>query len=306
MYKKILIIADIEGSTGCGSYEASSFNTSAWYDACIDMSLDINAVVTNLFNNGAEKIYVKDFHRTGYNLLSELIDKRARVIHGYNEGPVPGIGNVYDAEAVMFIGMHASSGSDGFLAHTFTSRYSGITADGLRVSELQIFASSLFVYSLIPVFFSGCPVACTEALEKVHGINVFPVLKDESGFIDKEKCRKELASAAGESLINNISAPYIMKPPFNIELRMRDGFKAAGIIAKRWSLQSSGSSVFFTASDFDDFYNRLIMITYFTPIIKLMIPAGLFLFNFYGRIGLSIVRFKRRGVIKKILRDKKI
>lgn len=302
MHKKILIIADIEGSTGCGSYEASSFNTSSWYDACIEMSLDINAVVSKLFETGAEKIYVKDFHRTGYNLLPELIDKRARVIHGYKEGPVPGIGNVFDSDAVMFVGMHASSGSGGFLAHTLTSRYNCILNDGSGVSELQIFASSLFCYSIMPVFFSGCPVACSEASGKVQGINVFAVLKDQSGFIDKEKCRKELAEAAAYSLENNSVSPYLMNPPFDVEIRMRDGEKTAEKISRRWNLQRSGNTVYFTASDFDDFYNILIMITYFTPLLKILTPAALLLFNLYGRIGLSIVRLKRSSVIKR-LRD---
>ncbi len=300
MYKKILIIADIEGSTGCGSYEASSFNTSSWYDACIEMSLDINAIVSELFKTGAEKVYVKDFHRTGYNLLPELIDDRADVIHGYKEGPVPGIGDVYDAEAVMFIGMHASSGSGGFLAHTLTSRYGGIFNNGLRVSELQIFASSLFKYSLKPLFFSGCPVACGEAEEQIHGINFFPIEKDNSGKTDIESCRMRLAIAASGSLVKSTASPYIMTSPFNVELQMRDGVKAAEKIAKIWNLQSSGHAVKFAASDFDDFYNRLIMITYFTPLAALAAPAALSLFNLYGRIGLSIVRFMRRDKIKKL------
>jgi len=298
MYKKILIIADIEGSTGCGSYEASSFNTSSWYDACIDMSLDINAVVSKLFEAGAEKIYIKDFHRTGYNILPELIDKSARLIHGYRKGPVPGIGDVYDAEAAMFIGMHASSGSGGFLSHTLTSRYSHITVNDQRVSELQIFTSSLFRYSILPVFFSGCPVACCEAAEKVHGINIFSVDKDKSGYIDKTMCRGKLALAAADSLSNDNVSPYLMNPPFNAELKMRDGAAAAKKIAERWGLDSSGDLIHFTASDFDDFYNTLIRITYFTPLIEKIIPAALFLFNLYGKAGLSIVRYRRRREIK--------
>jgi len=303
MYKRLLIIADIEGSTGCADYEASSFNTSSWYDACIDMSLDINAVVTRLFERGAVKIYIKDFHRTGFNLLPELIDKRAHVIHGYKEGPVPGIGEIYDAEAVMFIGMHASSGSGGLLAHTLTSKFSGIMVNGRRVSELQIFASSLFRYSLRPVFFSGCPMACTEAAEDIHGINVFPVLKDESGNIDKIKCREKLALAASDSLNNKAVSPYMMYPPFNTVLSMRDGKKTAREKAKRWGLNFNGNMIFFTASDFDDFYRRLIRITYFTPLLEKITPAALFLFNLYGRIGLSFLRYKKRREIKMLIQN---
>ena len=300
MYKEILIIADIEGSTGCADYEASSFNTSSWYDACIDMSLDINAVVLKLFEKGAEKIYIKDFHRTGYNLLPELINEKAQVIHGYREGPVPGIGDVYDAEAVMFIGMHASSGSGGFLAHTLTSKYSRIMVNGIRVSELQLFASSLYGHSLRPLFFSGCPTACAEAEESIHGINIYPVIKNESGYCDKMKTRDELALAACESLENTAVSPYLMSPPFVTELGMRDGAETAEKKGGRWKLDFTGDAITFTASDFDEFYNKLIMITYFTPLLAKVTPAALFLFNLYGRIGLTIVRYMKRGVIKKL------
>jgi D-aminopeptidase len=301
MHKKILIIADIEGSTGCADYEASSFNTLSWYDACIEMSLDINAVVLKLLEKGAEKIYIKDFHRTGYNLLPELIDGKAQVIHGYREGPVPGIGDVYDAEAVMFIGMHASSGSGGFLAHTLTSKYSRIMVNGKRISELQIFASSLYGHSLKPLFFSGCPAACIEAEESIRGINVYPVIKNESGYCDKIKTRNELALAACESLENTAVSPYLISPPFVTELDMRDGSETAEKKGRRWRLNFTGDTIVFTASDFDDFYNKLIKITYFTPLLAKVTPAALFLFNLYGRIGLSIVRWRKRIEIKKLI-----
>lgn len=301
MHKKILIIADIEGSTGCADYEASSFNTSSWYNACIDMSLDINAVVLKLFEKGAEKIYIRDFHRTGYNLLPELIDGRAHVIHGYRQGPVPGIGDVYDTEAVMFIGMHASSGSGGFLAHTLTSKYSRIMVNGFRVSELQIFASSLYGLSLMPLFFSGCPAACMEAEESIKGINVYPVIKNESGYCDKIKTRDQLALAACKSLENRAVSPYLMSPPFATELSMRDGAETAEKKGRRWKLDFTGDTITFTASDFDDFYNKLIMITYFTPLLEKLTPAALFLFNLYGRIGLSIIRYRKRREIKELI-----
>jgi D-aminopeptidase len=302
MYKKILIIADIEGSTGCSSYEASSFNTELWYDACIEMSLDIDAVVRRLFDNGAEKIYVKDFHRTGYNLLPELIDKRANIIHGYKKGPVPGIGDVYDAEAAMFIGMHASSGSGAFLAHTLTSKYSGIFVNGRRVSELQLFASSMFRFSIRPLFFSGCDTSCREASEDIPGIDVFPVIKNMAGFIDKENCREQLAEAAVVSAGNTSVLPYMMYPPFNAVLTMRDGEMRAEKISKRWRLRFSGNRIFFTASDFDEFYDMLIRLTYFTSVTAIFAGSALWLFNLYGRAGLSIVRFKRRSEIKKLLK----
>ena len=121
-YRHILIIADIEGSSGCGSYRASSFLTKPWAIACAAMSRDVDAVVKGLFDAGVQRVTVKDFHRTGYNLIPEMIDGRARIVCGYHQGPVPGLGDPGEADAVMMIGMHAAAGTGGFLAHTLTSR----------------------------------------------------------------------------------------------------------------------------------------------------------------------------------------
>ena len=127
--------------------------TPEWARACVEMSRDVNAVVQALFQNGAETVRVKDFHRTGYNLLPELIDSRADVVHGYRKGPVPGIGDPGEAEAVMFLGMHAASGTDGFLAHTLTSRVQQLEVNGAPLAEIQLFASSLEPWGLQPNHF---------------------------------------------------------------------------------------------------------------------------------------------------------
>jgi D-amino peptidase len=46
-----------------------------------------------LFDAGVKTVTVKDFHRTGFNLLPELMDPRVNVVQGYIKGPVPGMGN---------------------------------------------------------------------------------------------------------------------------------------------------------------------------------------------------------------------
>lgn len=299
MYRKILVIADIEGSSGCMSYGASSFNTEEWYDACIDMSLDVRSVTCALFNAGAEQVVIKDFHRTGYNILPELTDSRAKLVSGYRNSPVPGIGSIYGCDAVIFTGMHSSSGSGGFLAHTLTSRHAHIRADGKPVSELQIFASSLFSRGVKPIFFSGCPEACREAREAVPGISAYEIDKS-SPLADRGAWREGLASAAAGALFNISTAPYILKTPCDVELRVRDGEAAAEKIAGRWRLDRSGDLLLFRAETFDDFYKMLIRISYLTPLTERLLPAALQLFNLFGRFGLSIVRRRRRYVINGI------
>ena len=142
-FDHILIIADIEGSSGCWNYRASSFLTQEWGLACLEMTLDVNSVVVALFDAGVRQVTVKDFHRTGYNLLPELIDSRAQIVSGYRSGPVPGLGDPTNAQAVMFLGMHAAAGTEGFMAHTLTSRIMWLEVNKKPLAEVELFSASL-------------------------------------------------------------------------------------------------------------------------------------------------------------------
>jgi D-aminopeptidase len=150
---RILILADLEGSSACWSYAASSFLTDKWARACLGLSQDVGSVVAALFDAGVETVTVKDFHRTAYNLFAELIDARALIVSGYRRGPVPGIGSPAGAQAVMFLGMHAASGSNGFLAHTLTSRIARLTLNDRYLAEVELFAASLAPWGIRPIFF---------------------------------------------------------------------------------------------------------------------------------------------------------
>ena len=136
-YDNILIVADLEGSSGCWSRKAASFMTDEWSLACVEMTEDVNEVVKVLFDAGVKNVTVKDFHRTGYNLLPELIDSRAQIVSGYRSGPVPGLGDPGDAQAVMFLGMHAAAGTEGFMAHTLTSRIMWLEVNKNPLAEDQ-------------------------------------------------------------------------------------------------------------------------------------------------------------------------
>ena len=168
-FRRVLIIADIEGSSGCWDYAASSFLKPEWALACADMTLDVAAVVQALFSKGVQEIVVKDFHRTGFNLLPEWIDRRARVDQGYTAGPIPGMGDPGRAEAVLFVGLHAASGSEGFLPHTMTSRLAQVQVNGRLLPEVTLFAALLASHGIRPVFFSGCPAACRQAAAEIQG-----------------------------------------------------------------------------------------------------------------------------------------
>ncbi len=297
MHKKILIISDIEGSSGCWNYRASSFLTQEWAKACIALSEDLDCICRSLFNAGVQTIRIKDFHRTGYNIIPGLIDSRVEISQGYSIGPVPGLGDPKDATAILMVGLHSSSGKRGFLPHTLTSRISGFTVNGKRISEAEIFSASLASFGLSPVFFSGCPVACAEAESNFPGI-VTHCIDKTSGKenLDPAEWRKELAASAVKAVNNMDQKPFEMTGPFKSEIRFRDD-GAAEKISKKWKLDFRGNSTFFSANDFDTLYQQLIRICYFSPVTEKALPFFLKIYNSIGRAGL---RYVRRQIKKNI------
>lgn len=297
IFKRILIIADIEGSSGCWSYRASSFMTPEWVRACLEMSRDVQAVVQALFDHGVEDVRVKDFHRTAYNLLPELIDSRADVIHGYRAGPVPGLGDPGQAEGVMFLGMHAASGTDGFLAHTLTSSVRQLQVNGAPLPEIQLFSASLADRGIKPIFFSGCPVACRQARAAINHISVFPVDKSiGQEHFDKTAWRSGIAQAAVAALHNNRANPFRPAGPMRVSVRMQGGSSGARKLAQRWGLVHRGDQILIDADSMYDVYMHLIRICYLTPLIEKTIPLSLWMYNLLGRIGLAWVRWQVKRI----------
>ena len=289
--RHILVVADIEGGTGCWSYRASQFLNPEWARACRGMSLDVAAVTEALFESGAAAVTIKDFHRTGYNLLPELIDARAVVDHGYRDGPVPGMGTPPRAEAAFFLGMHAASGTTGFLAHTLTSRIAALEVNGRPLTEVELFSASLAPYGLAPVFFSGDAEACRQAVAAIPGLVGYPLDKSAGPEnIDADHWRKGLAHAAVSAKREARTGPYHPSGPFRVRVTMRDGAGAAGTIARRWGLEQSGADLVFEAKRFPELYRMLLRVAYLTPALERMLPLGLWAYRWMGRLGLAYVR----------------
>jgi len=297
-YRHILIIADLEGSSGCWSYEASAFLTDPWCHACLQLSRDINRVVRALFDAGVKTVTIKDFHRTGYNMFPELIDSRATLISGYRRGPIPGIGNPVDAQAVMFLGMHAASGSEGFLAHTMTSRIARLEVNRRLLAEIELFAASLAPWKIRPIFFSGCPVACRQAAAVIDNIACFSIDKSRGiESFDAGSWRSALAQAAAESLSNHDTQPHQPVGPFDARVTLRDGETVAARLARRWNFEQSGAQIRIYSDSIHQLYMQLIRLCYLTPAIEKVLPLALMVFNLRGRYGISLARrrLKRWG-----------
>jgi D-aminopeptidase len=292
----LLIIADIEGSSGCWRYADGCFLSPTWPRACAAMTADVDAVVKALFDSGVQSVRVKDFHRTGYNLLRERLDPRATLVSGYHAGPVPGVGDPGVAQAVLFLGMHAASGSRAFLAHTLTARIGDLRVNGRRLTEVELFAAALAPHGLRPLFLSGSPTACTQARDRLPGIATHPIHKNGGpASLDTARWRRALATAAARSLTRPAApSPYTPQGPFKAAITFRDGPSAARRHAKPWGLRYRNATVFIEADTHAHLYTELVRLCYLSPLAQRTLPLSLWLFNLRGRLGLTWARRQLR------------
>lgn len=115
---RVLISVDIEGVAGVSRPEQTLPSGEDYGTARRLMTEEANAAVRGAFEGGATEVLVADAHGSFGNLLPDLLDERARLVHGKPRtfGMLEGIQQ--RPEAVLLIGYHAMAGERGVLAHT--------------------------------------------------------------------------------------------------------------------------------------------------------------------------------------------
>ncbi|GAB4277495.1 MAG: hypothetical protein Kow0029_20200 [Candidatus Rifleibacteriota bacterium] len=293
----ILIIADIEGSTGCSCKKDSQLFNYGWAKACIELTRDLNAVIEALFNSGeVARIKVKDFHRTGFNIIPGLLDSRAELSQGYKTGPVQGIGECSGFDLLYMIGHHAASGKNGFLAHTLTSRFSEVLVNGQPLPEAELFAASVAKNGLKSAFFTGDSQACVQAKSRMPWLKTFTVEKPLKR--DCKRLRKELAISAVKALYNENSKVFYPEEKCRVEIRFKSGEKEARKTATVWNLEHKEDKIFLDCENLNETYDRLIAIAYLTPFLAKHLEMSLRMFNLWGRIAHLWCRIKAIEISK--------
>jgi len=267
--KVAYVVADLEGSTGAWTKAHTLLGTPEWQEARVDLTKDINAVSEALFQMGVKGVVVKDFHRTGYNLIPRYLDRPVRLVSGYYTGPAVGYGKLYGADFALFVGLHASGGSEsGFLPHTLTSRIAEILVNGKRICEPELFATVLSAFQVPVCFFSGCPAACQEVKKMMEWVVTYAIAKEPGTYEDPPK-RKAYIAQKRKGLrekIKEISNPqamplFVMKPPFDCQVIFQEEAEARRM--NPWGFAQEGKIIRFHTEQFLDLYQNLLKIAYF-------------------------------------------
>jgi D-aminopeptidase len=263
------IVADLEGSTGVWTKAHTLLGTPEWQEARVELTHDINTVADALFEKGVKGVVVKDFHRTGYNIIPSYLDKRVRLVSGYYTGPAIGYGKLYGGDFALFVGLHAAGGNEkGFLAHTLTSRIAEILVNEKRICESELFATVLSTFRVPVVFFSGCPAACQEVAESMNWILTYPIPKDPLIYRDpdnKKEYIQRMRQGLGEKVKEILHVEglplFAMKPPFDCQVILQDEAEARRM--NPWGFPQKGRIIRFRSEGFLEMYENLLKVAYF-------------------------------------------
>ncbi|MBL8958609.1 MAG: M55 family metallopeptidase, partial [Gemmatimonadetes bacterium] len=143
---RVLVYHDMEGLAGQDDYRTFNYSHPEHYPkGRALLAADVNAVVDGLFAGGATAVTIIDGHGSGNpnpDLDPALLDKRATQLtrdsafRQYVDVVAP---DTYDA--VVAVGMHAKTGSQGFASHTITLGMD-VWMNGRSITESELVAYS--------------------------------------------------------------------------------------------------------------------------------------------------------------------
>jgi len=162
----IYIMTDLEGISGITSREQVLPEASRYAEGRRLMVNDINVVVRACKEAGAEKVYVRDCHGGGMNVIwSELCAEADGYIIGYTgDDRFPCLD---ECDAVILLGYHAMAGTPGgTLEHSMSSTsIQNYHINGVQAGEVAIDAGIVGDKGKPVIMVSGDDKVCREAEE---------------------------------------------------------------------------------------------------------------------------------------------
>ena len=160
----IYIMTDLEGISGITSREQVLPEASRYAEGRRLMVNDINVVVRACKEAGAEKVYVRDCHGGGMNVIwSELCEEADGYIIGYTgDDRFPCLD---ECDAVILLGYHAMAGTPGgTLEHSMSSTsIQNYHINGVQAGEVAIDAGIVGDKGKPVIMVSGDDKVCREA-----------------------------------------------------------------------------------------------------------------------------------------------
>jgi D-amino peptidase len=258
---RILISADMEGTTGVTGWKDVEPGQPAYERFRRLLTADVNAAVQGAFEGGATEVLVNEAHDGMRNMLIEELDERAEMISGLHK-PLVMMEGVDRCDLVFFTGYHARAGEAGVLAHTLCDEFVSVELNGEAASEARL-AAALAGELGIPVgLVTGDDVICSEAEQLFPGVQTAIVKYAIDNFsarcLGPRAAAERIRGAAQLAVAGHATLqPYRLDPPFTIRLTLREPAQA-GAAAGLFGVERDGPTcVGFTSQEFRRLYAML-------------------------------------------------
>ncbi|NPV07475.1 MAG: hypothetical protein HPY83_05850 [Anaerolineae bacterium] len=159
---RVYVMTDLEGTAGVLSADDYIFRGSCYLPLARRLATqEVNAAVEGALEAGATEVLVMDGHGVG-GLDWRFIHPRAQLLAG-RPLDYP-FGLTSDFDAVMFVGQHAMSNTDGgHLCHTGSFAIEEQVLNGIAIGELAEFMMCASCLDVPVVTVTGDAAACAEA-----------------------------------------------------------------------------------------------------------------------------------------------
>jgi len=220
----IYIMTDAEGISGIFTNE-QVMHTGARYNECrMYMTDDINACVEAAKDAGAGKIYVRDAHSGGNNIIWDRLSPKADyyISGNYRGNRMPGLD---ECDALILLGYHAMAGTPGaVLEHTMSSAtIQNYWLNGNRAGEIAVDAAIAGDFGKPVIMVSGDDKACKEAKSLLPWVVTAEVKQSLGCFytmlLPREKAHALLGEKIREAMKNFAGTrPYVLSKPVKLRI----------------------------------------------------------------------------------------
>lgn len=172
---RVHVSVDLEGVAGIATLDQVLRGGHGYPRAQALMTAEANAAVRGAFAAGATDVVVSDSHGTMDNLLHDALDPRAELVLGSPRAACMVHGLTWADDAVVFVGYHAEAGSEGVLAHTFSSSFTQVRVNGVPMSEAEVNALRATELGVPVAFLSGDDRICAKVAAVLPGTSTLQV-----------------------------------------------------------------------------------------------------------------------------------
>lgn len=224
----IYIMTDMEGISGITSREQVMPDAQRYQEGRRLMVADINVCVRACKEAGAEKVYVRDCHAGGMNVIwPELCAEADGYIIGYTgDDRYPGLD---ECDAVILLGYHAMAGTPGgTLEHSMSSSsIQNYHINGMQAGEVAIDAGIVGDRGKPVIMVSGDDKVCREAEALLPGVVTAQVKKGitwKGGMLlPAEKAYALLREKTIEAIRNASNvAPLVFDKPITMRVELTE------------------------------------------------------------------------------------